>query len=101
MGKLRVQQSEFMLALGHLILYAYSIGYELTGGDLWALRGHKENSKHYKRLAIDLNLFKEGEYLTDTEAHRPLGEYWEKLGGIWGGRFTNPDGNHYEWKEMS
>jgi len=97
MGKVRRQQSGFIRALGHLILYAYYLGYELTGGDLWAHDGHKDDSKHYIRLAIDLNLFKEGEYLTDTESHRPLGEYWENLGGIWGGRFANPDGNHYEW----
>jgi hypothetical protein len=48
------------------------------------------------RLAIDLNLFdSDGTYLTDTEDHRRLGEWWEAQGGIWGGRFN--DGNHYEW----
>jgi len=50
-----------------------------------------------KRLAIDLNLFKDGEYLTDTEDHRFLGEFWESLGGTWGGRWD--DGNHYSWGE--
>ena len=96
---LQAKQSEFIKALGYLILYAYSIGYELTGGDLWATRGHSENSYHYRRLAIDLNLFYESEYLTDTEAHRPLGEYWKQLGGTWGGDFSSPDGNHYSWGE--
>ncbi|MHA2085951.1 MAG: M15 family metallopeptidase [Candidatus Thorarchaeota archaeon] len=96
---LRKRQSEFIKALGLLILYAYQLGYELTGGDLWAVRGHQENSFHYKRLAIDLNLFKDGVYLTDTEAHKPLGEFWESLGGTWGGRFLSPDGNHYSWGE--
>jgi len=67
-----------------------------TGGDLWAKTGHKQNSNHYNRLAIDLNLFtKEGSYITDSLAHKPFGEYWESLHPLcrWGGRFN--DGNHY------
>lgn len=90
--------------ISKLITYAYDQGYELTFGDAYrdprvhgALGekvgyGHK-NSAHKKRLAIDLNLFKDGQYLTSTEDHRFLGEYWESLGGTWGGRFA--DGNHY------
>jgi len=93
---MRKQQSKFMLLLAHLILHAYNEGYELTGGDLWAKTGHIKNSAHYDRLAIDLNLFKDGVYLTATEDHRTLGEYWESLDPDcrWGGRFR--DGNHYE-----
>ena len=94
---LRKKQSEFAKAVGLLIAYAYHQGYELTLGDAWAVRGHIENSFHYKRLAIDLNLFKDGEYLRETEDHRPLGEFWESIGGSWGGRFR--DGNHYSWGE--
>jgi len=45
-------------------------------------------SKHTKKLAIDLNLFKDGRYITNKEKYRPLGEFWEKcLDGRWGGRF--------------
>lgn len=80
-----------MVAL--LIQFAYERGYELTFGDAWAQSGHKPNSCHYVRLAIDLNLFKNGKYLTCTEDHQELGEFWEALGGAWGGRFG--DGNHY------
>jgi hypothetical protein len=98
----RQKQSRFMLMVGKLIVWAYSRGYELTGGDLWSSPDyrtkngappHKANSLHYERLAIDLNLFKDGGYLAKTEDHRELGEYWESLGGSWGGRFN--DGNHY------
>jgi hypothetical protein len=92
---LRQKQSRFVRMVGLLIDYAYLQGFELTFGDAYALTGHKENSLHGKRLAIDLNLFRNGEYLTTTEAHLPLGEFWERLGGTWGGRFSNPDGNHY------
>jgi hypothetical protein len=51
---------------------------------------------HKQRLAIDLNLFKGGVYQTSSEAHRPLGEWWEKQGGCWGGRWN--DGNHYSFE---
>lgn len=52
-------------------------------------------SLHEKRLAIDLNLFIDGEFQSATESYLPLGEYWESLGGAWGGRFSKPDGNHF------
>ena len=79
--------------VSRLIRFAYNMGYELTFGDAYATTGHMENSLHYKRLAVDFNLFKDGRYLTRTEDHAPLGEYWEAIGGTWGGRFN--DGNHY------
>ena len=94
---LRKKQSEFAKALGLLILFAYQKGYELTLGDAYATEGHIDGSFHYKRLAIDLNLFYEGEYLTQNNNHLELGEFWESLGGTWGGRFK--DGNHYSWGE--
>jgi len=94
---LRKKQSEFVRMVGKLIGYATGHGYELTFGDAFATSGHKKNSLHYKRLAIDLNLFKDGKYLTSTEDHCELGEYWESIGGSWGGRFK--DGNHYSLGE--
>ncbi len=95
---LRKQQSEFAKMVPRLIDKAYELGYEVTLGD--AYRDDRcpygsKSSKHHVRLAIDLNLFLHGTYLTTTSSHKSLGEYWESLGGIWGGRFD--DGNHYEW----
>ena len=94
-----------------LIEYAYSQGYELTLGDAYRdPRVHGEHgvkhgygaaySNHKQRLAVDFNLFKDGKYLTDTEDYTPLGLFWESLGGSWGGRFANRDGNHFslEWQ---
>ena len=97
MGKLREQQSEFAKAVGLLILFAYQKDYEITFGDAYATSGHIDNSFHYKRLAIDINLFKDGVYLTLNEDHEPLGLFWESIGGTWGGRWQ--DGNHYSWGE--
>lgn len=53
------------------------------------------NSTHLFQLAIDLNLFKDGVFLSTTEDHRPFGEWWEQQApdARWGGRFK--DGNHY------
>lgn len=90
---LRSKQSLFALLTALLLTRAYELGYEITFGDAWSHEGHKEGSLHYLRLAIDLNLFKDGEYLTKSEDHQELGEYWESLGGSWGGRYG--DGNHY------
>jgi len=97
---LRQKQSKFAHMVVLLILYAYELGYEITFGDAWAHeedRWHIQGSFHFKRLAIDLNLFKNGVYLSSTESHRPLGEFWKSMGGSWGGDWN--DGNHYSYGE--
>jgi hypothetical protein len=105
---LREKQSQFALMAARLILQAHAMGYAVTLGDAYrnprlhgqpgVKRGYgAANSFHKLRLAIDLNLFKDGQYLDGTEAHRPLGEWWESQGGTWGGRWR--DGNHYSLGE--
>lgn len=100
---LRDEQSKFTRMVADLIKYAYGLGYELTFGDAYrdprVPYGHPR-SLHKHRLAVDFNLFIDGRYQSSTEAHRPLGEYWESIGGSWGGHFN--DGNHYslEWNGM-
>jgi len=96
---LREKQSKFAYMVHLLIVFIYENGYEITFGDAYATSGHKENSFHYKRLAIDLNLFKDGKYLEKTDDHRFAGEYWKSIGGSWGGDFPDPDGNHYSYGE--
>jgi hypothetical protein len=98
-------QRKFTRMSGELIVWAYENGYELTYGEAYrtpeqaALNAAKgsgiSNSLHTKRLAVDLQLFKDGVYLTDSHAYEPLGVFWESLGGAWGGRFSKPDGNHF------
>jgi hypothetical protein len=89
--------------IAELIQKATEMGYEVTFGE--AYRSPEEaarlaaagkgitQSLHCERLAIDLNLFKDGVFLSTSEAHMPLGIMWEQMGGSWGGRFK--DGNHY------
>lgn len=97
-------QCKLTQLLPKLLEKAFELGYQVTLGDAYrdprlhgnfgvkAGYGHPK-SNHKRRLAIDLNLFKDSEFLQTSEDHRPLGEYWESLGGSWGGRFN--DGNHY------
>lgn len=96
---LRQDQSVFARKVALLLLFAYDQGYEVTLGDAWAKSGHIDGSFHYKRLAIDINLFRDGVYLRKKQDHEPLGLFWESIGGTWGGRFRNKDGNHYSWGE--
>lgn len=109
---LRARQSAFAVALADLIHEAVRRGFEVTVGEVW--RSEEEarrlarsgagiaRSLHQDKLAVDLNLFKDGVYLTDVESHRPLGEWWEvqstpDLPRAWGGRFASGDANHYSF----
>lgn len=100
------KQQRFTQMIGQLIAYAAANGYQLTFGEAYRTPEQAKlnaksgagiaNSLHTQRLAVDFNLFINGQYQTQTEAYTPLGKYWESLGGSWGGRFkSRPDGNHF------
>ena len=98
MGALREKQSAFAQAIALLIQRAKALGYEVTFGD--AFRDPRcpygmPESLHKVRLAVDLNIYKDGTYLKAGEEFADLGEYWESIGGAWGGRFN--DGNHFSF----
>lgn len=105
---LRQKQSVFAQLVARLISRACDEGFEVTLGEayrpqetaeLYARQGRGiAKSLHTQRLAIDLNLFKDGKYLSSSESHRPLGEWWrlQHRACRWGGSFSRPDGNHYE-----
>ncbi|MBS0379936.1 MAG: M15 family peptidase [Proteobacteria bacterium] len=105
---------EFMQAAALLIQKVKELGYDCTGGDLFrspqqAAQNAADgtgvtNSLHCDRLAIDLNLFKDGQYITDDTGHRDLGAWWKTLTPSvpgaqfkWGGDIVHPraDPNHY------
>ena len=104
--KLGDKQRLFAKLLPGLINKAHLLGCEVTLGDAYRdprlhgeigekkAYGHR-NSCHKLRLAIDLNLFRGGKFLTQTNDHKALGDWWESLHPLcrWGGRFN--DGNHY------
>ena len=107
---LRERQSIFARMLIFLFQKIEESGYEFTLGECYRSPEEAErlakaglgikSSLHTQRLAIDLNLFKDGKFLTKTEDYQFLGEYWESLSGdtiecCWGGRFKKRDGNHF------
>jgi hypothetical protein len=60
------------------------------------------DSLHRKRLAIDLNLLKDGLYFSQSSYYEPFGVYWETLHPLnrWGGRFKRVDANHFEMQDL-
>ena len=93
MSKLLKQQQRLPCMIAKLIMWGEDKGYKFTFGDCARMdrKGHMENSLHYSRLAVDLNVFRDGVYLKRTEELKALGEYWESIGGA---RVPN-DGNHF------
>ena len=117
------KQCNFSRCAAQLILFAYDQGYKITLGEAYrspetaeiyakAGKGIK-NSLHRRRLAIDLNLFKDGQYLSRSEDYKPLGDYWKSLSClnytcVWGGDFIDdktglpaPDGNHFSFLHLN
>ena len=113
MTDLETKQATFSFWVVKLILQAHQMGYDVTLGEAWrsdetAALYAKEGkgiaaSNHRLRLAIDLNLFQDGELLTSTEAYREFGEWWKAQSSCgytpcWGGDFSRPDGNHFSFE---
>lgn len=102
------KQKLFAKLVGKLLTWVYENSiYTVTFGEAYrtseqakinAQKGRGiANSLHTQRLAIDLNLFVEGFYQTNSEKYRPLGDFWKSLHPLcrWGGDFKKPDGNHF------
>lgn len=109
--KLSSKQQLFTKYIGALIHFATIKGYGLTFGDAFrdarvhGQLGEKKSysaskSNHKVRLAVDFNLFVDGEYITDGEhpAYQELGAYWKSLNEWceWGGDFN--DANHFSFE---
>lgn len=106
---LRERQEIFAKNVGLLIGFIFASGYTCTLGEAYRTKEQAEwneakgtgskNSLHCKRLAIDLNLFKDGVYQKFSEAYQFAGDYWVSLhpdnrhGGAGG------DGNHFSMTE--
>ena len=102
------QQRIFTYNIGLLIVFTYQNGYELTFGEAYrdprlAMLNAQQGkgvakSLHTQRLAVDFNLFKDGQYLPKSEDYWQLGTYWKTLHVLncWGGDFKpQADGNHF------
>jgi hypothetical protein len=105
------QQRLFAKLVGDLLVWIYysqaSMGWEITFGEAWrtpeqaALDASKgigiAHSLHTERMAIDLNLWKNGAYTSNPEDYRPIGDYWKLLNPLcrWGGDFKIVDADHF------
>lgn len=102
-------QEAFMSDVAKLILFAESKGYGVRGGELFRTPEQQQiyvksgrsltmNSKHLKKLAIDLHFTKDGQLCYPEE----IGKYWESLspknsaGMFWK---SLKDGPHFQRNE--
>lgn len=122
------KQKIFTLNIARLIEFAVDKGYELTFGEVYRTpeqqkiyfdtgRSKTMNSRHLQRLAVDFNIFKNGNYLFQNTATKSteiqdcliLGQYWTSLNAdnVWGGDWdrdnntldeTFKDPYHFEMK---
>lgn len=104
------EQAAFLLDAGKLVAYATEQGFVVTGGELWRTpeqqqvyvktgRSKTMKSNHLRRLAIDLNFFREGRLVATKAELAGLGSYWESLNPAnrWGGNFKSlVDTPHFE-----
>lgn len=104
--RLGEKQELFSRLMAEHVVWLYEQGYAVRSGDYFASTGHRPGSNHYIKLAADLNLFLEGEYLDETMDHQESGEKWESRHELcrWGGNWDKDDhpgepgeddGNHY------
>ena len=107
---LRTEQSAFLRNVVSLLEYAWSQGFEVTGGELYRTkeqqgiylawgRSKTLNSQHRKRLAIDLHFFKSGTMILEKSRLQDIGDWWESIDphNRWGGNWTSfYDGGHFE-----
>lgn len=104
------KQQRFTVLVAQFIQELAKAGYGVTLSEAWrspetcalyAKQGRGiAGSLHQHRLAIDLNLFKDGTFLTETADYEEAGEIWESYSrpGViccWGGRFASKDGCHF------
>ena len=106
------KQNRFMTHLASLILFAQNNGFKITGGELYRTQEQQDiyiqqgksktkYSKHIKRLAIDLNFFKNDKLTYEKEELQFIGDYWEGLhpDNKWGGNWnTLIDTPHFQTK---
>jgi hypothetical protein len=90
-----------------LIEFIYASGLECTWGETYRTPAQAAanaasgagilHSLHIERLAVDLQLFRDGVYLTDPAEYKAAGEYWKTLDPLarWGGDFHTVDADHF------
>ena len=119
------EQAAFLLDIGKLDVFATSLGFRVTGGELKRTkeqqaiyvadgRSKTMDSMHLKSCGVDRNFFKvlhgiHGEVYINAlpraeavEILTPLGRFWEKLDpkNRWGGNFDKDWGKKDRFKDV-
>lgn len=111
-----VEQNAFLADVARLLAFAQSTGWQVTMGEgfrtaeqqaIYVKTGRSQAtvSQHQKRLAVDLNFFRNGAWITGPNAKeilKSIGDFWESLSpqNRWGGNFhTLVDTPHFERDE--
>lgn len=102
--RLSEHQRIFTRNIAKLIVYAYQQGLELTFGEAYRTneqqliyvqsgKSQTMNSNHLRRLAVDFNVFENGNLTYKWETVKILGDYWESLHpkNRWGGDWNKDD----------
>lgn len=92
------EQWLFLQDFARLIQFAAQKNMLLTGGELsrttdqqriYISQGKSKtmDSRHIKRVAVDLNIIIDGQLCNDWNVYKILGDYWESLNpkNTWGG----------------
>ncbi len=104
------KQFEFIKDVSKLIIFCVDRNFKLTGGELLRTKAQQElyfaadktrtlKSNHLKKLAIDLNFFRNGHLTYAKSRLQFIGDYWESLDpkNRWGGNYTSfKDTSHFE-----
>jgi hypothetical protein len=104
------EQDAFLDDVAKLLVKIKELGFQRSAGEMFRTveqqeiyvktgRSQTKNSMHLKRLAIDLNFFKNGKLIYDVATLKPIGDYWESLSprNRWGGNWkTFKDVPHFE-----
>ena len=106
------KQYEFTRILGRLLSFANAMELDISLREVQRFPDRQRqlvaegtsqtlNSKHLKALAADIILFENGQPVWDAghKDYLTLGEYWENLGGTWGGRWSFKDAVHFKYKD--
>lgn len=108
------KQALFSKSVAKFIWDLNELGYQVTLGEAWrpkqvaaiyAQQGKGiTRSLHIQRLAIDLNIFRDGVWLDAVDTCLPAGRLWESyqitdILFCWGGRFQSPDIFHFSFED--
>jgi len=112
----------FLVNVGRLLIKALQLGIPVIVFTFYrspidqmvefdAKRSRTLKGLHQMWLAIDLALWEDADKDGNVDKdeirwkadprYTTLGQYWESLGGVWGGRWKDPfDPYHFEWSDQ-